>query len=304
MNLKNLNYVFFALILCLFASCGGGSVDDATLKTSSTVKGKAVLDLGTPSAVLADVVAGSVEIAALKAADTSNTGKAITLFSSTNSAAAIKVVRYPEGSDTSGFAGTTAYANQALLDFDFFIIRVTAEDATTVLYYKIVVTVAPTVAIGESYKGGKVGYILKSTDSGYVEDEQHGLIVSMIDQSTGIRWYNGGYTTTGATAVAVGTGQANTSAILDNQAAGSYAASSCDDLVIGAYSDWFLPSKDELYQLYVNKNEIAGDFVNNYYWSSSESDVNYAWGLSFYDGTQSDANSKSNTLYVRCVRSF
>ena len=116
---------------------------DATLKAASTVKGQTVAGLGTPNATLGSETAGSVTITAAKAADTSNTGSFITLFDKNNAGATVKVVKYATGASTTNFATDTAYANQAITDGDFFIIRVTAEDTTTISYYRINVTVTP-----------------------------------------------------------------------------------------------------------------------------------------------------------------
>jgi hypothetical protein len=62
----------------------------------------------------------------------------------------------------------------------------------------------------------------------------------------------------------LGTGNANTNTVVSNQGAGNYAAKLCSDLVLGSYSDWYLPSKDELNKLFLNKTAIGG-FANNYY---------------------------------------
>jgi hypothetical protein len=72
----------------------------------------------------------------------------------------------------------------------------------------------------------------------------------------------------------------------------------CADLGDG----WRLPTKDELNLLYKNKEKIGG-FANNYYWSSTEVDNNYAWFQYFGSGFQK-ANYKSATNYVRAVRVF
>jgi hypothetical protein len=164
------------------------------------------------------------------------------------------------------------------------------------------VTVNPAVAVGDSYGGGKVAHILVNGDTGYDANVQHGLIAATADQSTGIQWYNGGYVVTGATGTAIGTGQANTTAIVTIQGAGSYAAQLCNDLTVGGYNDWFLPSKDELDKLYINKVAIGG-FADNTYWSSSEGDTHNAWSQYFSNGNQG-YSSKDNADRVRAVRAF
>jgi len=165
------------------------------------------------------------------------------------------------------------------------------------------VTVNPAVvAIGDSYGGGIVAYILQSGDPGYDAGEQHGLIAAPADQSTGIQWYNGSWVAIGATGTAIGTGQANTTAIVTVQGAGSYAAQLCDALTEGGYADWFLPSKDELNKLYINKAVIGG-FAVDYYWSSSELNEVDAWSQDFSNGVQSHYY-KYNTFRVRAVRAF
>jgi hypothetical protein len=68
------------------------------------------------------------------------------------------------------------------------------------------------------------------------------------------------------------------------------------------YGDWFLPSKGELNQMYVNKSAIGG-FSTDFYWSSSESSDSYAWGQDFYSGIQTNY-VKTFTFSVRPVRAF
>jgi hypothetical protein len=156
--------------------------------------------------------------------------------------------------------------------------------------------------VGDSYGGGIVAYIFQSGDPGYDPNVQHGLIAATADQSTGIQWYNGSYVATGATGTAIGTGQANTTAIVIVQGAGSYAAQLCNDLTEGGYNDWFLPSKDELDKLYINRVAIGG-FAGGYFWSSSESYAKYAWAQGLGSGDQSN-NHKASTGRVRAVRAF
>ena len=70
----------------------------------------------------------------------------------------------------------------------------------------------------------------------------------------------------------------------------------------GGKSDWFLPSKGELAQLYSQKT-VVGGFVAGSYWSSSEVDASNAWDQGFSSGDQGNT-SKDTTLSVRPVRAF
>jgi len=70
------------------------------------------------------------------------------------------------------------------------------------------------------------------------------------------------------------------------------------------YSDWFLPSKDELNLMYENlKVYGVGGFHANY-WSSSQYNANFTWIQNFYSGNQYYNFYKTNIARVRAVRAF
>ena len=166
-------------------------------------------------------------------------------------------------------------------------------------------------AVGDVYQGGVVFYIFVEADAGYVAGETHGLIAAVADQSSGIQWRNGNTNqTTGATGTAVGTGAANTTTIVTAQGATetSYAAGLARAYAAGGYTDWFLPSKDELNLMYSNIGQGSllgniGNFADDYYWSSTELDNDLAWLQNFSNGYQYDFN-KDITFNVRAVRAF
>ncbi len=80
------------------------------------------------------------------------------------------------------------------------------------------------------------------------------------------------------------------------------ANAACHDFVSNGYHDWFLPNKEQLNQLYLNRNAV-GDFIDKFYWSSTERDATNAWRQFFGDGYQHDY-SKSQGYRARAVRAF
>ena len=177
--------------------------------------------------------------------------------------------------------------------------------------------------IGSEYGGGVIAYVFTPHDSGYVAGEVHGLIAAKSDQSTlsGAPWYNGVFNNTGAIGAAVGKGRGNTELIVFKQGKVTNeflsAARLCADYVVTddaeTFDDWFLPSKDELNKLYLNK-EMIGGFEGDGYWSSTEEDQQGAWRQSFYNGYQNYGNKRSEGSkgaasgyygrHVRAIRTF
>ena len=123
--------------------------------------------------------------------------------------------------------------------------------------------------------------------------------------------WGGNGTLVGGTGTGIGTGAANTQAIVaaygdeePDADRDDYAAKLAADLSYGGYDDWFLPSRDELDLMYENLYvEGLGGFAAAWYWSSSESDADYAYGQRFHDGDQYHAD-KGFEGRVRAARAF
>ena len=119
-----------------------------------------------------------------------------------------------------------------------------------------------------------------------------GLLAAPTDQSSG-EWGCYGTAIPGADGTAIGTGNQNTIDIEAGCITPGTAADICANLTLGGYNDWFLPSKDELNEIYVNKAAInitaiangGSGFVNfNWYWSSTEDDNVNTWKQDFGGG--------------------
>jgi len=111
----------------------------------------------------------------------------------------------------------------------------------------------------------------------------------------------------GADGTAIGTGEQNTQDLIVGDSA-SAAAHECYNYSVTSgniiYDDWFLPSRDELEQMYINLHQNGvGGFINSLYWSSSEYAIAAAWMQHFGTGTQYNSY-KSGPYCVRAIRYF
>jgi hypothetical protein len=153
-----------------------------------------------------------------------------------------------------------------------------------------------TVSPGDFVAGG-VAFYVDSTG-------QHGYVAAIYDQSADMDW---GCNTTlvgpGAQHWDFGTGQLNTTAIINSCSQSVFAAKICDTLTTGGFTDWFLPSIDELDSMYVRQTLIPN--LNSWwYWSSTEADatgamfMDFQWPLAYW------STDKAALCNVRCIRKF
>jgi hypothetical protein len=177
--------------------------------------------------------------------------------------------------------------------------------------------------IGEAFGGGYfAGYISHTADG----NPTHALIVapraagatgtgtgSSYTPATNLAWKTTQTTTANTTSPF--DGSANTAAMVTAGIANHPAAQFCVNLGIGGFSDWYLPSKEELRLVYRNLGAVVprlGNFGKSFYWTSSEYDLNNAWTVNFKDGQEfdrekwrvPDAAIGMKAIRTRPIRSF
>jgi hypothetical protein len=141
--------------------------------------------------------------------------------------------------------------------------------------------------------GGIVFYI---TNGGL-----NGLEAAPVDQSAGAPWGCQGMLLF-ANGTAIGDGAQNTADILAGCVDLGIAARLADNYSLNGFNDWFLPSQDELNELYLQR-AVVGGFTTAFFWSSSEGFAVSAWGQDFNDGSVFNGD-KNNITGVRAIRAF
>jgi hypothetical protein len=130
---------------------------------------------------------------------------------------------------------------------------------------------------------------------------QHGLIATTADKTAAI-WGCSGTSIT--TSEAIGSGNSNTTAIITTCTTAGIAAKVCADLVEGGNSDWYLPSRNELAKMYLNRALIGG-FNGTFYQTSSQFNNENAWVRKFSIDYPGEYGGDKATPYVyRPIHSF
>lgn len=286
---------------------------DATLRLSSVVKSVALDSLGIPGVSIDAFVEpgttsqmGRVILNLMQASDT---GSIETLFVPTNSGATVeKVVKAARGMMPT--FTDPAYADEAFSYGESLGIQVTAQDGVTTSVYWFSVEILYEVGdVGPA--GGLVFYVDLGCIPAFSGDCFRFLEAAPSD--LGATSWGCHNTAIGATAQGtdIGEGQANTTAIVTGCDDLGIAAKLCDSLEIEKlgwnYDDWYLPSIDELNEMYsVLYLNSLGDFTTaENYWSSSEIDAEDASNQVFDSATSPAPETKEYPSgLVRAVRAF
>jgi hypothetical protein len=168
--------------------------------------------------------------------------------------------------------------------------------------------IALNYTIGDLVEGGIVFYI--------DETGEHGLVAALEDLGS-YEWgcygtdLNGNDNTVSPELYEIGAGYENSIAIVAECSETPIAASVALSATTEGYTDWYLPSRFELVEMYNSignggpEGNIGGFETSDYpyYWSSSEYNSYSARYVSFNSGATSFTN-KSSSLRVRAVRAF
>tara|TARA_B100001093_G_scaffold516155_1_gene594262 strand:- start:98 stop:1723 length:1626 start_codon:yes stop_codon:yes gene_type:complete len=172
--------------------------------------------------------------------------------------------------------------------------------------------------IGGFYGGGIIFYIDETAQHGLIaaiEDITEGSNMGFWGISEGFEWGCLGENVSGADGQAIGTGYQNTLDIFaqncQTENGGITAAQVTLNYETKGYTDWYLPSLEELYEMYntIGNGSLEGNIGGfemsdyPYYWSSSEHNSTQARGVYFNDGG-SNGNGKTDSFRVRPIRSF
>ncbi len=161
------------------------------------------------------------------------------------------------------------------------------------------------IHVGQELYGGIVFYVDESGTSG---------LVAALEDLGQFEWgcygtdINGNNSSVSPELDGIGTGLQNTLEIVSGCSETPIAASEALAYESGGYSDWYLPSIDELYEMYSTIGQGGpegniGGFSSSSYWSSSEHNSSYAWVVDFGSGYTTNGNTV-NTRRVRVIRAF
>lgn len=161
--------------------------------------------------------------------------------------------------------------------------------------------------IGDFRDGGIVFWIDPN-------DPMHGLVCAVNDQANAVEWGCQGTTITGANGSQIGDGATNTTNIVLGCPTIGIAADIANNLTLGGYADWYLPSSLALREMYLNRVAINATAANNggtpfttdIYWTSSQTAANTAGIVNFSNGVLGSFNKSFNlgVMNVRAVRAF
>jgi hypothetical protein len=190
------------------------------------------------------------------------------------------------------------------------------------IFFKLINSNIKAQSIGDFYQGGVVFY-LDSFGGGLIVDIADLSNPNPVGGTTSLdtllsRWGNYSNHVPGTSLPFLGSGETNTQNFINFYSNGNFAAHLCVNSNRGGYNDWFLPSKQELEEIFsykalidsvalINGGHLFDDFATLYpYWSSTEtpSTTDYRNAYAVYPGNFSVLRGKILEYKVRATRSF
>jgi hypothetical protein len=149
--------------------------------------------------------------------------------------------------------------------------------------------------IGSIHEGGIVFYIDETGNGGLVcAEKDFGKVYWGEKEEIGAK----------GAGIADNSGMQNTMKIVELASPKPTAARLCIESNHNGYTDWYLPTKDELKLMYTNLHgKGLGGFISAHYWSSTEA-LNYSAFLFHFGDGKADNRNKGLTLQVRAIRTF
>jgi len=181
--------------------------------------------------------------------------------------------------------------------------------------------VSTSQTIGDFHQGGVVFYV-DSSGGGLIVDIQDlpnpNPIGNTSLDSVLSRWGNYATHVPGTSSPVIGSGYTNTQNFINLYNSGNFAAHQCVNSNNLGYSDWYLPSKNELEEIFlhgelidsislINGGHLFDDLAPLYpYWSSTESPstTDFRYSYAVYSNGWSLLRSKILEYKVRAVRAF
>jgi|GEM_PF-2205809 len=166
--------------------------------------------------------------------------------------------------------------------------------------------------IGEAYGGGVIFHLWKDA-----QGVEHGLVVELDNQPTNLPLSSSSHII-GSTAQSTWNGNGNSTAIANHFGGSAGVAAFCLNLVSAGYSDWYLPSIDEIRLLFINRFNVNQTIAaiqassnpnalligESGLWSSTEKWGNSdAWYFWIAEG-RSLATAKTGVIAARAIRKF
>ncbi|MCL2808489.1 MAG: DUF1566 domain-containing protein, partial [Treponema sp.] len=177
----------------------------------------------------------------------------------------------------------------------------------------------PILALGATGPaGGKIiyvapaGFTVTSTTPAFTTYTAYYIEAAPTDAGY-MRWStqsSSPYPDVAGTLLTIGSGRNNTALIIAAEQTAHpsnayiYAALACKNYTSSgfeSFNDWFLPSQDELNQLYLRRADFS--ITTGWFWSSSQSSFIFAWFQVFGNGNQTVSDKGANSD-VRAIRAF